>query len=274
MEKFGYIYMTTNNINGMKYIGQHKSSVLDTNYKGSGDLLKPDLMEYKRQNFSVELLEWCESQEQLDEREKYWIGYYNATKSPNFYNIAPGGLNSFKGQKHTEAAKQLMSKHHKELVTPAFRNQMREIKLATNERKGKAFWVNNGIDEHLVTNEEYNNLLKEDNSYIIGRLPDIVYMNKDSKSIKIHSSEINDYIQQGFVPGKDDSICNNISKSRQHSAWFYDDIEFSTSGMLTEYLRKHGFPEITYSTVVNIANGKVVKKYSDLSNHLTRVYLD
>jgi len=150
MNKFGYIYMTTNNINGMKYIGQHKSVVFDPKYKGSGDLLKPDLMEYKRQNFSVELIEWCETQEELDKREQYWINYYNATKSTKFYNVAPGGLNSFKGQHHTEAAKKIMSEKHKELVTPEFKQHMREVKLATNEQKGKAFWVNNGIEEHCL----------------------------------------------------------------------------------------------------------------------------
>lgn len=137
--KLGYIYMTTNNINGMKYIGQHKSDVFDPGYKGSGDLLRPDLFAYKRMNFSVELIEWCDTQEKLDEREKYWINYYNATQSTEFYNVAPGGLNSFKGMHHTEEAKRRMSEAHKKSATTEFKQHMSEVKLATNERKGKAF---------------------------------------------------------------------------------------------------------------------------------------
>ena len=33
---YGYIYITTNLINGMKYIGKHKASMFDPAYKGSG----------------------------------------------------------------------------------------------------------------------------------------------------------------------------------------------------------------------------------------------
>ena len=37
-----YIYLTTNNINGMKYIGKHYGELDDT-YLGSGKLLKQDI---------------------------------------------------------------------------------------------------------------------------------------------------------------------------------------------------------------------------------------
>lgn len=274
MDKFGYIYMTTNNINGMKYIGQHKSEIFDSSYKGSGDLLRPDLMKYKRMNFSVELLEWCSSQEELDEREKYWISYYNATKSTEFYNKAPGGLNSFKGQHHTEATKQYLSKIHKEMATPEFKQHMSKIKLETNARKGTAFWVNNGTEEHLLVESEYNDLLKKDSSYVIGRLPDMIYMYKNNDTIKIHKSEMDKYLSEGYVIGKSKKLCENIAKSRRHSLWYYKDLEFPTSDLLTEYLRVNGYPEITYSTVVNICNGELVKKYKNLCPFLKRVCLD
>ena len=256
--QYGYIYITTNIINGRKYIGKHKSEIFETWYKGSGAKILEDFQKIGKENFTVELIEWCYSLEELNEREKFWINYYNAREDYNFYNIYDSGNDGRQGYK----------------TTPEFREQVRERKLATNKRKGKVFWVNNEIKEHLVNEKEYNDLLKEDNSYIIGRLPDMVYMYKDNKSIKIHSSEIDDYIQQGFVPGKDDNISKNISKSRQHSVWFYNNIEFPTSGTLTNYLRRHGYPEITYSTVVNICNGKLIKKYKNLCSSLKRVRLD
>ena len=55
----GYIYKTTNLINGKIYIGQHKSSSFDTNYYGSGKLLIKALKKYGKENFKIELIEGC-----------------------------------------------------------------------------------------------------------------------------------------------------------------------------------------------------------------------
>lgn len=88
---YGYVYLTTNLINGHKYIGQHKSESFDESYKGSGTLVRRAYDKHGWENFKTEVLEWCQSREELNEREKYWISYYDAVNSPDFYNIAPGG---------------------------------------------------------------------------------------------------------------------------------------------------------------------------------------
>ena len=90
---FGYIYITTNLINGRKYIGKHQYSGpgLDLNYYGSGKQLRCAVKKYGIQNFKVELIETCDSMVSLNEREKFWIDYYNACENSLFYNIAQGG---------------------------------------------------------------------------------------------------------------------------------------------------------------------------------------
>lgn len=91
-EKYGFIYITTNNINGKKYIGQksyHKSNW--KTYLGSGIHLKRAIDKYGKENFSREIIEECSTKEELDEREIYWISFYNAVESDLFYNIANGG---------------------------------------------------------------------------------------------------------------------------------------------------------------------------------------
>lgn len=89
---YGYIYKTTNCINGKIYIGQKKSNVfLNNKYLGSGVKLKSAIKHYGKQNFNVELLEECCSKKQLDEREIYYIDKYNCRVPEIGYNITVGG---------------------------------------------------------------------------------------------------------------------------------------------------------------------------------------
>lgn len=88
---YGYIYETTNNVNGKKYIGKRVSNIYDKYYLGSGLLLQKALDKYGRENFSQVILEECYSNDELNACEKKWIKIRNATSSPDYYNIAEGG---------------------------------------------------------------------------------------------------------------------------------------------------------------------------------------
>lgn len=103
---YGYVYMSENKISGRKYIGQHKSDKLDTSYVGSGIALWKAVERYGKENFSVRILEECESLDELNDREAYWIEHYNAVDSPEFYNLVEGGkqFNPMKGRHHTPEA--------------------------------------------------------------------------------------------------------------------------------------------------------------------------
>jgi group I intron endonuclease len=114
---YGYIYMTINNENGKRYIGQKKSNVfLHEKYLGSGKILKQAIELYGKENFSVIMLCECESKEELNEMEIKYIAYYNAQNDPDFYNICKGGEAGaggplFKGHKHSDKTKKQMSKN-------------------------------------------------------------------------------------------------------------------------------------------------------------------
>lgn len=88
---YGYVYKTTNVINGKIYIGQHKSDIFDISYYGSGRLLIKAIEKYGKNNFSIELLEKCSSKQELNQQEKYWISKFNSTETKVGYNIALGG---------------------------------------------------------------------------------------------------------------------------------------------------------------------------------------
>lgn len=100
---YGYVYKTTNLINGKCYIGQHQASKFEFNrYIGSGTYLKKAIKKYGKENFRCELLETCDSQNELDDCEEKWISFYNAVESKSFYNIDAGGNGVKKTKEHKQ----------------------------------------------------------------------------------------------------------------------------------------------------------------------------
>ena len=85
-----YIYLTTNTINGKQYIGQHKGRP-DDNYFGSGTIILKAIKKYGKENFTKEILCFCETREEADKKEREYIQLYNAIENKNFYNNAEGG---------------------------------------------------------------------------------------------------------------------------------------------------------------------------------------
>lgn len=88
---YGYIYKTTNLVNGKIYIGQHKSSVFDPNYKGSGKLIKLAFEKYGFDNFTTTLIVKCRDKSDLNLMEKRLIKLYNSNNLQFGYNISKGG---------------------------------------------------------------------------------------------------------------------------------------------------------------------------------------
>jgi group I intron endonuclease len=83
------IYKVTNKINGKIYIGQ--TSKNDPNYLGSGPVIMKAVKKYGRDSFIREVIEFCDSKELLNEREIFWIKFYNSTDRNTGYNISTGG---------------------------------------------------------------------------------------------------------------------------------------------------------------------------------------
>lgn len=85
-----YIYMTTNLVNGKKYIGKHKGEINDS-YLGSGTLLLRAIKKYGKENFKKDILYISKNEKENSIKEREFIKYYNAVLDDNFYNIHEGG---------------------------------------------------------------------------------------------------------------------------------------------------------------------------------------
>lgn len=141
---YGFIYLTTNMINGKKYIGQH--SIFTKNgelrkanhtYLGSGVLLKKAIKKYGKENFTREILCFAKDKEELDLLEKEFIKNHNAIKNKDYYNVAEGGegntIIGFSEEEYEEYCRKQREKWNDE----EFRNRSIENmkKSWTDERK-------------------------------------------------------------------------------------------------------------------------------------------
>lgn len=143
----GYIYETTNLINGKTYIGQHRSQQFDFYYKGSGKLIQQAIQKYGKDNFRTVLLEWCKTFDELNNREIYYIALYRAQNKAE-YNISDGGLgvtglfgerNPFYGMGHSEETKRLLSEKKKGIKGkdhPLYGRKMTEEHIKKTRRTG------------------------------------------------------------------------------------------------------------------------------------------
>lgn len=100
------IYKITNKENGKIYIGQSincerriKEHCYPGRYKG-GLVIDVAIHKYGVDNFDYEIIEECDK-EKLDEREKYWIAYYNSKAEG--YNLTSGGQQSSIGEDNGRA---------------------------------------------------------------------------------------------------------------------------------------------------------------------------
>lgn len=100
------IYLRTNLVNGKQYVGQatnFKQREYDwncMNHSYAGCLINNARKKYGLDNWKVEILRECETQEELNYWEQYYIKELN-TKVPNGYNLTDGG-EGVSGYKMTE----------------------------------------------------------------------------------------------------------------------------------------------------------------------------
>lgn len=143
MEKQYYIYLTTNLINGKKYIGQHYGELKDK-YLGSGVAFTRALNKYGKENFKKEILE-ITTKEQINEREQYYIALHNAFLDENYYNLTIGG-ETLNVEKINQAKEKWQKEHPIE-----HQNQIDEWRVAGSKANSKKVVC-------TTTNEEFESI--------------------------------------------------------------------------------------------------------------------
>ena len=153
---YGFIYITTNMVNGKRYLGQKRFDEWNKwkAYLGSGRALKNALKKYGKENFSRNIICLCYYEEELNQTEYDLSVFLNVVESNDWYNLEYGGSgcsgyhhtdetkkhlsevlsgenHPWYGKHHSEESKQKMSEKHKG-IEPANKG-----KSATEETKQK-----------------------------------------------------------------------------------------------------------------------------------------
>lgn len=232
----GVIYLRTNLVNGMQYVGRtinfkKRESVWNsTNRKRpySNEILEEDRRKYGLENFKTEILEECDN-DRLDELEKFWIGQLD-TLYPNGYNLESGGIGEFRihpstkekmseakiGHKHTDEWKKEMSERFSGDKNPfAGKHHTKEtiekLKLAFT---GKTAW-NKGkkmSDEQKQKNIEASRK----------RSKTVYQYSLDNVLVAVYSGRNEAARQTGFKKASIGNACNGIIKTYMGYRWSYE----------------------------------------------------
>ena len=85
-DTYGFIYITTNNVNQKRYVGQKKIDKRGSwkNYIGSGVILSRAIDKYGADAFTKEIVDVTSTIEELNDKEIQWISKLDAVGSDEF----------------------------------------------------------------------------------------------------------------------------------------------------------------------------------------------
>ena len=252
---YGYIYETTCTVTGKKYIGMHKwdKPTIDTNYFGSGKILKQALKKYGKDNFTCVILKWCETREELLESEKYFISEVQAPINENYYNVEDGGQGG-----HCEFYYQPVTL--KQLQTLDYGRHL----PASSLQKKQLSERRTGIDVSDETREKLrqNQLGKR-------------CINNGKINKYVHSNQLNSYLNDGWQLGqiakdrtdrinKFKSTMNEKDKTiwKQHLSDAFKDRRWVTNGLVNKQIKTEEIDDYL-SKGFYFGRTKLTKRFND-----------
>lgn len=137
---YGYIYKISTTKSNKVYIGQTTKTVAERyrihlgarNSKGKKTLHLYRAMEkYGIETFSVEQIDSANSQEELNEKERYWINYYDSID--NGYNMMQGG-----NDENPMSSDIVKAKHDSKMRSEEVRNKISKTLSETIKQNGRS----------------------------------------------------------------------------------------------------------------------------------------
>ena len=247
---FGYIYKTTNLLNGKIYVGKHKWSkegCLDENYLGSGTYLTRAIDKYGKENFICEILDTADSLEELNEKERFYIEELDAMNQNIGYNLTRGGDGTYLPGRFLGDSKNPVVREKISSTLKVLWEDEKSVFNSTRYRESLAEGVSNSHKEgkrkdtyekiskakmgHTVSQETRDKIskkLKEDSE--VNRLArqtnkekhqGKTWINNGEKQLFIKGDLALNYLNSGWVRGRlpysEETIKNMTMGNRRHA---------------------------------------------------------
>lgn len=252
------IYKTTNLLNGRFYIGKDEKN--DSNYLGSGKILKLAINKNGRENFKKEILEFCDTRKELNEREKHWINILSATTVG--YNIADGGTGG-KTKFNTTHVYQYNKDGYfiKEWVSAAEIERVLKIDQSaiTKACKGKLLSVNGFIWSYEYFQNGSNEYVDKKSFKVLQYTKDGLFLNKWDSMSKAEKS-------LNLTRGNIYRVLNDTSKSSGGFIWIKNLGEIKNKIEINKFIKHNIKPIHQYDENMVLINEWV--SMSEATYHL------
>ena len=197
--KYHYIYKITRD-DGRFYIGMHSTDVLDDGYFGSGKIITRSIKKHGLARHVKEILEFCESRDELKAREKILITD-EMRGAVLCMNIAPGGGGGFHDDAHQQKCASAGGKVGGK-ITMAVLNTDKAVRVKIiNTRKQNGSLATYGM-LGKTHSAQSKSLMSEKASGQNGSQYGTCWITDGTKSVKIKKEQLNEYLAKGFVRGR------------------------------------------------------------------------
>lgn len=162
---YGIVYKITNLVDGKIYIGQttRTAKIRFNEHATRKTPIGYAIRKYGKENFKVEDIEKCSTFEMLNERERYWIAFFECM-IPKGYNLTSGGdrvselvLSEDLRKKRSESAKKMWAERSPEERSEMARKREAKKSFATRSKIARkaAATRNSNTEMHVILSEAH-----------------------------------------------------------------------------------------------------------------------
>lgn len=262
---YGFIYVTTNLVNGKMYVGQRKRTRNWRTYLGSGNALRLAIDKYGRENFTRNIIDIAFSKTELDRLELYYTKLFHAVNHRHWYNICEGGrTGAAEHQKKPvvlyDAYGNYIQKYNSLTQASKLANESRDVvrnscngKIIMTKNKNIWRWEGDSFDKYQTT---YNKNLKS---------KVIKCYTFDGKFVckydSIHDASNQTNISRSSIK----KCCEGLQSTAGGYVWRYEEDDFDKYVVKTKNENiKEKLDKYTYKVKCYTRNGELINIYNSL----------